>query len=233
MCPAARRRHLLPFHFGVWFGFGLKVIGRCLLIPLAAVPGACVPVHLMKIWRLGVEETWRAALKTWDAERPKPPVSLSPSLPIFVAGCSLAQPGSSMLAAGSSMNAPGCSLCEMGSRPERRMDDPAPEMEHPDWQTCVHERAVEHPALLMGHPGWRSSHPEAFMEHPGRNGAAVFLGRSTIPGRKAVPGGKMGRFGLESGFIAGVGWNGRDLCTDPARALVRHSVRDSSHHRSA
>ena len=76
------------------------------------------------------------------------------------------------------MNAPGCSLREMGSRPERRMGHPAPEMEHPGWRTCVHERAVEHPAPLMGHPERRSSHPEALMEHPGRNGAAVFRGKS-------------------------------------------------------
>jgi len=107
----------------------------------------------------------------------------------------------------------------MGSRPERLMDHPAPMMEHPGWRTCVHERAVEHPASLMGHPGRRSSHPEAFMEHPGRNGAAVFWGKSAIPGRKAVPGGKMGRFGRENGFIAGVGWYGRDWSTDLARAV--------------
>ena len=96
-----------------------------------------------------------------------------------------------MRAAGSSMNAPGCSLREMGSRPARRMDDPSPEMEHPGWRTCVHERAVEHPAPLMGHPERRSSHPVAFMEHPERNGAAVFRGKRVIPGRKAAPGGKM------------------------------------------
>lgn len=117
------------------------------------------------------------------------------------------------------MDAPGCSLREMGSSPERLMDHPAPEMERPGWRTCVHERAVEHPASLMGHPGRRISHPEAFMEHTGRNGAAVFREKSVPPGRKAVLGGKMRRFGRENGFIADVGWNGRDWSTEPARAV--------------
>ena len=124
-----------------------------------------------------------------------------------------------MLAAGASMNAPGCSLREMGSRPERLMDGPELVMEQPGWRTCVHDRAVEHPALLMGHPERRSSHSEALMEHPERNGAAIFRVKSVIPGRKAVPGGKMGRFGRESWFIAGVGWNGRNESTGTARAV--------------
>lgn len=139
--------------------------------------------------------------------------------PLDSAGCSMAPAGCAIRAAGSSMNAPGCSLREMGSRPERLMDHPASEMEHPGWRTCVHERAVEHPAPLMGHPERRSSHPEALMEHPGRNGAAVFRGKSAIPGRKAVSGGQNRRVGRENGFIAGVGWNGFDWSTDPARAV--------------
>ena len=124
-----------------------------------------------------------------------------------------------MPAAGSSMNAPGGSLREMGSRPEWRIGHPEPVMEHAEERTCVHERAMEHPVPLMGHPERRSSHPEAFMEHPGRNGAAIFRGKSVLLGRKAVPGGKMGRFGRESWFIAGIGCDGRDRSTGPARCV--------------
>ncbi len=139
--------------------------------------------------------------------------------PLVSAGCSLAPAGCAMLAAGCPLNASGCSLREMGSRPDRWMDAPEPVMEHPEVRTCNHERRMEHPAPLMGHPERRSSHPEAFMEHPGRNGAAVFRGKSTIPGRKVVPGGQNRRFGRENGFIADVGWNGRDWSTEPARAV--------------
>jgi hypothetical protein len=135
-----------------------------------------------------------------------------------------------MRAAGSSMNAPGCSLREMGSRPERRMGHPASEMAHPGWRTCVHERTVEHDAPLMGHPERRSSHPEALMEHPGRNGEAVFRGESVLPGRKAVPGGKMGRFGRENVIIAGVGCDGPDWSTAPARC-VSPTFRTAEHPR--
>jgi hypothetical protein len=99
------------------------------------------------------------------------------------------------------MSAPGCSTEEMGSRPERRMGHPAPEMQHPARRTCVHERAVGHPALLMGHPERRSGHPEAVMEHPGRNGAAIFRGKSAIPGRKAVPGAWNSGGGAERGVV--------------------------------
>ncbi len=141
---------------------------------------------------------------------------LTSGWPLAAAGCSLVQLGCAMLEAGSSMNAPGCSLREMGSRPERRIGHPAPEMEHPGWRTAVHEWAVEHPAPLMGHPKRRSSHPAALMEHPGRNGAAIFLGNSLIPGWKAVSGGKIGRVGRQSGFIAGIGCDGRDWSTAPA-----------------
>jgi hypothetical protein len=84
---------------------------------------------------------------------------------------------------------------------------------------CAPLTAVEHPAPLMGHPERRSSHPEALMEHPERNGAAVFRGKSVLPGRKAVPGGKMGRFGRENEIIAGVGCDGPDESTGPARSV--------------
>ena len=131
-----------------------------------------------------------------------------------------------MLAAGSSMNGPGCALRELGSRPKRRMDDPEPVMEHPEGRTCVHERAVGHPAPLMGHPGRRSSHPEAFMEHPGRNGAAVWRLRTALLPRNTVPGagiGIRGRdrrvVGVKRNFIAGIGCDGRDRSTGPARCV--------------
>ena len=117
------------------------------------------------------------------------------------------------------MNAPGCSLREMGSRPEWRMGNPEPTAEHPGWRTCVHEWTVEHPTPMMGHPERRSSHPAAFMEHPGRNGAAIFLGKAALSGRKAVLGGKIRRVGRENGFIASVGCDAPDESTGPARSV--------------
>ena len=89
---------------------------------------------------------------------------------------------------------------------------------------------MEHPAPLIGHPERRSSHPEAFMEHPERNGAAIFRGKCALPGRQAVPGGKISRAGRENEFIAGIGWDGRDGSTDFPRSVSPIFRTDSPGH---
>jgi hypothetical protein len=78
----------------------------------------------------------------------------------------------------------------------------------------------------MGHPERRSSHPEAFMEHPGRNGAAVWRLRTALLPRNTVPeagNGIRGRrrrvVGVKRSFIAGIGCDGGDKSTGPARSV--------------